>query len=184
MEVGLSLEYSFWVCCTSPDHCLKNGNLVATSCLDGLDSFFSLCKEVQECDKLYRNLVEAKIQLWGPYTIIRIFGMIISLCDSDAERQFAFADGGYWSDHRFNTDHFYKAQSLHCIQKEVSIQFLVPYSVLNCGHQTEKGEERKRSSQKKKHVFGSLENNDVQSVMNKSIVSKMCVEKRCWRGKR
>lgn len=24
---------------------------------------FSLCKEVQECDKLYRNLAEAKIQL-------------------------------------------------------------------------------------------------------------------------
>lgn len=137
----------------------------------------SLCKEVQECDKLYRNLAEAKIQLWGPYTIIRIFGTIISFCDSDAERQFAFADGGYWSDHRFNMDHFYKVQSLHCIQKEVLIQFLVPYSVLNCGQQTEKGEERKRSSQKKKHVFGSLENNDVQSIMNKSIVNKNV----CWK---
>lgn len=64
-------------------------------------------------------------------------------------------------------DHFYKVQI--CIQKEVLIQFLVPYSVLNFGYQTrkekkKKGKERKRS-QKKKHAFGSLENNDVQSKL-------------------
>lgn len=45
-------------------------------------------------------------------------------------------------------DHFYKVQI--CIQKEVLIQFLVPYSVLNFGYQTRK--EKKKKGKKEKDL--------------------------------
>ena len=46
-------------------------------------------------------------------------------------------------------DHFYKVQI--CIQKEVLIQFLVPYSVVNFGYQTRK--EKKKKGKKEKDLL-------------------------------
>ena len=42
---------------------------------DGIP-FPTLCKEVQECGQLYRNLVEAKMQLGGPHTPPGVLGPI------------------------------------------------------------------------------------------------------------
>ena len=41
-KLDLAWSIPVWVCCTSPDHCLKNGNLLAISCLDGFLFFKKL----------------------------------------------------------------------------------------------------------------------------------------------
>lgn len=45
-----------------------------------------LVKEVEECDQLYKNLVEAKIQVRGPCTQAWISGTPTCLCSSALER--------------------------------------------------------------------------------------------------
>lgn len=129
--------------------------------------FSPLCKEVQECGKLYRNLVEAKIQLWGPYTITRIFGTIHFPLYWDAERKRSFTAGGVCQITDLTLT-ICQVQILHRMQKEVLTQFLVPYFCCKLwipNQRQRKDKEKKKIFSEVKPVFGSLETNDVQSKL-------------------